>query len=55
MGKTYRNQRTTNKARKSRAVERVTKKAQRVLSYEEMLEFIECLNEAKAERNEVAQ
>ena len=51
MGRTYRKERTINKARKSRSVERVTKKAQRVLSYEEMMEFIECLHEAQAERD----
>lgn len=51
MSRTYKKPRTINKARKSRAVERVQKEAKRSLSYEEMMEFIECLNEAKVERD----
>ena len=54
MGKTYRKPRTTNKVRKSRAIERVTKKAQRELSYEEMIEFIDCLREAERARGVTA-
>lgn len=57
MSRTYKKPRTINKARKSRAIERVQKEAKRSLSYEEMMEFIcrlpiaECLNEAKVERD----
>ena len=51
MGKTYRRARTINKVRKSRAVERIQKRENRILSYDEMLEFIDCCNKAKVERD----
>jgi urease gamma subunit len=51
MSRTYKRPRTINKARKSRAVERVQKETRRILSHDEMMEFIECLNEAMVERD----
>lgn len=52
MGKTYRRARTVNKVRKSRAVERTQKEAARILSNEEMLEFIDCCREILGGRSE---
>lgn len=51
MSKTYRRARTINKARKSRAVERIERCENRIMSQDELMEFIDCCNKAKAERN----
>lgn len=54
MSKTYKRERTKNKARQTRAVERAKKVCDRILNgdeVEEMLEFIECCHRAKAERD----
>lgn len=50
MGRTYKKERTVNKARKSRAVERTRKETGRVLGYQEMLDFIDCCHAARGGR-----